>query len=193
VYLLCIYAPPSGVVIGPTGRTFARETGRPFLFHFKKLSSVFLFATKLTFIVNLMQVLFIFNTMKTKKTKRGPRKGIKHTEIKRSPFGARLFSLRKARGTSQKELGEKVGLSLRMVSYYERDTQGPPVAVLIKMANALGVTPGYLLGDKSQKIESEKTSPLLKKRFDTLKQLPPKEQKTILHMIEMASRNGTSD
>lgn len=53
-------------------------------------------------------------------------------------FGPRLARLRQARGT-QEELGTAVGLSNRMVAYYERHDAQPPGALLAPLAQALRV------------------------------------------------------
>ena len=72
--------------------------------------------------------------MATRKKKPGPQKGSKHKGIVRSDFGQRLFDTRKARGLTQIELGKIVGLSKRMIAYYEANTSGPPVEVLRKLS-----------------------------------------------------------
>jgi len=122
-----------------------------------------------------------------KQKKPGPAKGRKHTDIKRSPFGERLSQARKARGLSQQELGAKAGLSKRMVSRYEGDFTGPPMETLTRLARALNVTVSYLLGESTQKAIKDDVKPNLRKHINTLQELPPKEQKTILNMIEIAA------
>ena len=127
-----------------------------------------------------------------KKNKHGPRKGEKHSTVKRSAFGVRLFTTRKSRGLSQMELGEKIGLSKRMISYYEGDTPGPPVEILKKIADALNVTTSYLMLESPLKtLKEDDVTPTVRKHLEALKKLPAKEQKTIFHMIELASKNGT--
>jgi transcriptional regulator with XRE-family HTH domain len=122
-----------------------------------------------------------------KRKKPGPAKGQKHTDIKRSPFGERLFRARKARGFSQQELGAKAFLSKRMVSRYEGDFAGPPMDTLTRLAQALNVTVSYLLGESTLKVIKDDVKPNLRKHINTLQELPPKEQKTILNMIEIAA------
>jgi len=41
-------------------------------------------------------------------------------------FGQRLLRLRQARGYSQREFGERVDVSQRMMTYYEREAEQPP-------------------------------------------------------------------
>ncbi|RKY11109.1 MAG: hypothetical protein DRP52_06385 [Planctomycetota bacterium] len=127
-------------------------------------------------------------------TRRGPSRGQTHQDVKRSPFGERLFTTRKARGLSQAELGELVGLSKRMVSFYEGDTQGPPVDVVIKIAKALNVTTSYLLGESPMKTIKEDMPPSIRKHVKTLQKLPPKDQKAVMRMIEgLAVQNGVTE
>ncbi|HAJ79019.1 MAG TPA: hypothetical protein DCO75_04545 [Fibrobacteres bacterium] len=62
MYFLSIYAPLSGVSSGPTGRTFARKTGRPFLFVFKNLSIKILIISACSKNItnrNILQAIFI--------------------------------------------------------------------------------------------------------------------------------------
>ena len=120
--------------------------------------------------------------------KPGPPKGKKHSEVKRSAFGERLFKTRKIRGLSQTELGKRVQLSRRMICHYEGDApEGPPLTTLTKIAHALNVTVSYLLGESTLKTIKDDVKPNLRKHINALQELPPKEQKTILDMIDIAA------
>ncbi|MBN1981173.1 MAG: helix-turn-helix transcriptional regulator [Chitinivibrionales bacterium] len=129
-----------------------------------------------------------------KKVNLGPTKGKKHSEVLCSDFGQRLFRTRKSRGLSQTELGKRVGLSKRMISHYEGNAQeGPPLTTLSNIADALGVTVSYLLGESTQKALKSEVSPHLLKHVRVLEQLSHKEQKTILNMIEIAASKNKGD
>jgi transcriptional regulator with XRE-family HTH domain len=54
-------------------------------------------------------------------------------------FAGRLRELREAMGWSQQELGERVGLHMQTVSRFERGTLMPTWAVVLALAEALGV------------------------------------------------------
>jgi transcriptional regulator with XRE-family HTH domain len=162
-----------------------------FLSLYKNLSSPILHITKDTYNVHFGATGFYFSSMKKKKP--GPARGQKHEDVKRSLFGERLFRARKARSLSQQELGAAAGLSKRMVSRYEGDFSGPPMDTLARIAQALDVTVSYLLGESTQKIIKDDISPNLRKHVNTLKKLPPKEQKTILNMIEIAAAKNNID
>ena len=54
-------------------------------------------------------------------------------------FGERLASLRKAAGYTQVEFAAEVGITQRMVAYYEAPNAQPPAHLLPQMAQVLGV------------------------------------------------------
>jgi len=61
-------------------------------------------------------------------------------------FGARMARLRKVAGYSQRALAEEIGISHRMVAYYEGETERAPAHLLPAIARALGVSVDQLLG-----------------------------------------------
>ena len=71
------------------------------------------------------------------------RKGSAYMENK---FPKRLRALRKKRGYTQQQLGEKVYLSGASIGTYERGRYEPSVASLINLASVLGCTVDYLIG-----------------------------------------------
>jgi transcriptional regulator with XRE-family HTH domain len=126
--------------------------------------------------------------MKTKKP--GPPLGQKHIEVKRSAFGERLYKIRKARGITQQELGKKIGVTKRVIAFYEGDHSGPTPELLQKMAGGLSVSVSHLLGQKPIQDIKETIKPSLRKHVDALQKLPPQDQKAILRMIELAAQNN---
>jgi transcriptional regulator with XRE-family HTH domain len=103
-------------------------------------------------------------------------------------FGARLARLRRARRLTQEELGREVGLSKRMVAYYEREeAQAPGGSVLGEMARVLGVSADELLGLQASSEDEE--APDLKRfrllrRLQKVEHLPPADQRAVLKMVE---------
>jgi transcriptional regulator with XRE-family HTH domain len=125
-----------------------------------------------------------------KRTKPGPKKGTKHSDVKRSAFGSRLFAARKVRGMTQQELADKMGVTKRMVANYESDSEGPVVERLTAIAQALNVTVSYLLGESTLKIIEPEVPPSLRKHVEKLRKLPPKDQKAAIRMIDaLAAQN----
>jgi transcriptional regulator with XRE-family HTH domain len=77
---------------------------------------------------------------------------LKSRTVKPSPepprVGARLAALRQAQALSLDELSRQAGVSKSMLSQIERNQANPTVAVVWRLANALGVAVGELLGDE---------------------------------------------
>lgn len=76
-------------------------------------------------------------------------------EINLEKFGAFISTKRKALGMTQKELAEKLFLSDKAVSKWERGLSLPDVSVLMPLAQALGVTVTELL--EGEEIKTEET------------------------------------
>ena len=61
-------------------------------------------------------------------------------------FGIRVAKLRAAKGLSQAQLAERIGITKSMVSAYENSIRMPSYPVLIKIAGVFNVSVDYLLG-----------------------------------------------
>jgi len=80
---------------------------------------------------------------------------LKMREINQKKFGAFVSSRRKLLGMSQKDLAEKLFLSDKAVSKWERGLSLPDVSVLVPLAEALGVTVTELL--EGETLQEEET------------------------------------
>ncbi len=60
-------------------------------------------------------------------------------------LGANLRGWRRARGLSQRALAERVGISTRTLSLYERGARYPDDKTLHALADALNISPATLL------------------------------------------------
>lgn len=58
--------------------------------------------------------------------------------------GANIRRLRKAMGLSQEALAHKAGMSMRFLAGLERGEENPTMTYLVKLANALDVSPADL-------------------------------------------------
>lgn len=98
-------------------------------------------------------------------------------------FGTRLAALRQARGLSQDELAMGVGVSRRVIAYYEAKSAQPPGALLVDLAHALRVSTDELLGvTPVRETTSPKTARLLK-RLRRIEELPPADQRAVLKLV----------
>jgi transcriptional regulator with XRE-family HTH domain len=112
--------------------------------------------------------------------------------VKRDPairdFGKRLANLRKQRGLTQAQLGEKVGVSYRVIAYYEGESKYPPAHLLAPLAKALRVSTDELLGIKSLKQELDPEHAALWRRLKKAERLSRSEQKALLHYLDTMLR-----
>ena len=65
----------------------------------------------------------------------------------RREFGGRVREARTNLGWNQTELGEKVGVTAMTISYLETGRHTPTLPRLMKIAKALGVSVGWLVGE----------------------------------------------
>ena len=126
-----------------------------------------------------------------KPRKPGPKRGTKHAQVKRSAFGQRMFATRKARGMTQQQLADKLGISKRMVAHYESNTEGPSIERVTEIAEALNVTASYLLGESTLKAIRDDMPPQLRSHVRTIRELSPRDRKKVLEYAELlAKANG---
>lgn len=100
-----------------------------------------------------------------------------------SDFGKRLAQLRKVKGFTQEELGSKIGVSKRVIAYYEGETNYPPTHLLIPIAKTLKVSVDEILGLKKSEI-SDSNHAALWRRLKKAESLPKRDQKAVTHYIE---------
>ncbi|WP_303001956.1 helix-turn-helix domain-containing protein [Dialister invisus] len=96
-------------------------------------------------------------------------------------IGTRIKEAREAKGLTQEQLAEMVGLSSTHISVIERGVKAPKLETFIEIANALDVTSDSLLLDvlnNSLQITATELS-------EQIKRLPPKEQRKILKAVRV--------
>jgi len=111
----------------------------------------------------------------------------------KSEFGKRLASLRKAKGLTQAQLGDLVGVSNRVIAYYEKETQYPPSRLIVPLAKALEVSADELLGMKEAKTDFDSSKAALWRKLKVVGSLPQIDQKAILHYIRTLAKNRDID
>lgn len=68
-------------------------------------------------------------------------------------IGEQIAELRKAKGLTQNELGERVGVSFQAVSKWERGETLPDITLLPVLANVLETTVDFILCGKERVVE----------------------------------------
>ena len=110
--------------------------------------------------------------------------GGRPAQRKAPAFGARLAALRKQCGLSQAQFAEKAGISREMVGYYERRTDNPESAFVVKAAAVLGCTTDELLGVRPAKAKRTGRKSKLDRYVEEAKSLPKSERDYVLKFLE---------
>lgn len=100
-------------------------------------------------------------------------------EIDYEKCGAFIASLRKEHGYTQKELAEKLMLSDKAVSKWERGLSMPDISILMPLANALGVTVTELLQGERAKDTAGITAAAVEELLAKTIRLSAKEGQTV--------------
>ena len=107
----------------------------------------------------------------------------KPTIIGQETFGARMARFRKAAGYSQRDLAAEIGVSQRMIAYYESQTEYPPTHLLPLLAKTLGVTADQLLGMEKAKTNGRKDTRLWR-RFKQIEKLDGNEKRKVINLLD---------
>jgi transcriptional regulator with XRE-family HTH domain len=102
------------------------------------------------------------------------------------PFGRRLREARLARGWTQAELADQLGISSKMMDYYERRAANPSVKFVRQAAEVLDVSVEELVGAPERKAARAKPGPkpLLVERIERVRRLPRKDQEFVLQFLD---------
>ena len=99
-------------------------------------------------------------------------------------FGARLAALRKAAAITQTAFAAEIGVSQRMMAYYESPVAHPPADRLPAIAKALGGSVDALLGTETSKRRAKATDTRMQRRLQQIEKLNAPEKRQILQVID---------
>ncbi len=106
------------------------------------------------------------------------------SEDTKAAFADRLRELRKAKGLSQSELGEKVDLHYTHVGRYERGVSRPSADTLQRMADVLGVSCDYLLeGSTTDAAKADFKDRELLRQFQEVEKLPDDDKHVVKKLL----------
>lgn len=106
-------------------------------------------------------------------------------------FSARLATLRKAAGFTQVELAAELGISQRMVAYYESPQATPPANLLPHIATALGVSIDELFGrGVKRRLVKQEGDSRLRRRLLAIEKLDLTEKRQVLQLIDAFIERG---
>ena len=99
--------------------------------------------------------------------------------------GAIITQLRKEKNLSREDLGSLVGTSGAVIGRYEREEITPSVGIANKIAQALGVSLDYLVGNNSVLVKDKK----ILERLEFIASMPEEEQKQLFNVIDALIRD----
>lgn len=114
-------------------------------------------------------------------------------------IGNRIKILRLEKGSTQKQLSEYLGLTPKMISFYEKEERFPPHDIILKLADYFDVTTDYLLGRSEKKqyrisnSTKNKDVEYIETIYDKLNDIGKKEAiKRISELTEINKYNNTT-
>jgi transcriptional regulator with XRE-family HTH domain len=96
-------------------------------------------------------------------------------------FGERLKEIRKSLGYSQQSLADKLGVSRRIISYYECESDYPPSKILIDLSLALNISTDVLLGLDAIKADRRTVDAKFWPKWEVLN---PEDRKAVSKVVD---------
>lgn len=94
-------------------------------------------------------------------------------------FGERLAFIRKEKKISQQNLAKKLGIHPNVLGRYERGEARPFVETGLRIAQELGVSVDYLLGNTSKELDSKTL-----KKMEEISLLPEENKQQLMQVID---------
>lgn len=97
-------------------------------------------------------------------------------------FGQRLAATRKLRGLTQEQLARSIGVSQKMIDYYERRAVNIKSETIRKLAHFLHISVDELMGTKPPKTKPGPKSRLWR-QFEQVERLPKSDQELVGRLL----------
>jgi len=106
------------------------------------------------------------------------------TSRKRTDFGQRIHQAREAIGISQKQLADQLGVSQRVLSWWEREPVALKTEQLAALAQALKVSADFLLSRETKPLKARGPKGRMLQLFEVASSLPRKQQEKVAAVLE---------
>lgn len=110
-------------------------------------------------------------------------------------LGKRLAKIRKEKGYTQQMLADALGVTQRVITYYEKESERIPAVKIAEIAKIFGMSTDELIGiAKEKQTQGAPKNAYLKRKLKIVEQFNKKDQKTITNIIESIEKsykNGT--
>lgn len=101
-------------------------------------------------------------------------------------FGKKIIETRKEKNMSQEDLAKALDATPTTIGRYERDEVKPSIEMAARIANALGVSLDFLVGN-SQNVIKDKS---MLKRFNEILSISQKDKEHILFTLDSMLRDA---
>jgi transcriptional regulator with XRE-family HTH domain len=99
-------------------------------------------------------------------------------------LGQRLTEARKARGMTQVQLAEALGIAQQTLAHYEGGKVRVAVALLPPIAEILDISIDELIGAPAKRAGKRGPAPQLQQKIERLTRLPKAQQRLVLQMLD---------
>lgn len=99
-------------------------------------------------------------------------------------LGKRILELRKEKNITREKLGKVIGTSGAIIGRYERNERTPSVEIARKMAEALGVSLDYLVGNTELQLDSS-----IIKKIQEIQKLPLEDKNHLFYLLDNVLQN----
>jgi transcriptional regulator with XRE-family HTH domain len=99
-------------------------------------------------------------------------------------FSKRLYDIRTENKLTREKLGKQIGTSGAIIGMYERDERTPSVEVARKIANELGVSLDFLVGNTNARINTDVLD-----KIQQIQDLPQEDKSHLFYLIDNVLQN----
>jgi transcriptional regulator with XRE-family HTH domain len=105
-------------------------------------------------------------------------------------LGKRLAKIRKEKGYTQQMLADALGVTQRVITYYEKESERIPAVKIAEIAKIFDMTTDELIGiAEEKKPKGAAKNAYLKRKLKVVEQFNKKDQKTITNVIESIEKS----
>jgi len=104
--------------------------------------------------------------------------------MKQITFGKRLGEVRKDKKLSQDELAKKLDMQGAVIGRYERDEVKPSIEVAARIAQVLGISLDYLVGNSDLLLDAD-----VIKKIQEIQKLPEKDRDHLFYVVDNILQN----
>jgi len=101
------------------------------------------------------------------------------------PFPEKLSKLRNARGITQEQMAQMIGVGIAQVRRYEKGKSSPTLDVIKNIAKTLGISADELLFDKGEDVAASRImDKRLLEQFESVSLLGSKDKEAVMTIID---------